>query len=101
MSNGYPTDRIHAIYSTLNDVSQTDTTALSRPGLPHLTLHPNVIGPLEGANGDEEESTEDEMEWEEVDLCATTTTNGDKNAPSGLPTQDVTITLSENVDTPK
>jgi hypothetical protein len=101
MSNGYPTDGIDAIYSTLNDVSQTDRTSLSSSGLPHLTLHPNVMGTLDGANGDEEDSTEDEMEWEEVDLRAITTTNGDKNAPSGLPTQDVTITFSENVDKPK
>jgi hypothetical protein len=97
MSNGHPIDSIDGIYSTLNNVSQTDGTAPLGLGLPHLALHPNVMGLLNGANEDEEESTEDEMEWEEVDLRAATTTNG----TSGLPTQDVTITLSENVDKPK
>jgi hypothetical protein len=101
MSNGYPTNGIDAIYSSLDDVSQTDTTPLSGSGLPHLALHPNMMGPLDDGNGDEEESTEDEMEWEEVDLRASTATNGDKNAPSGLLTQDVTITFGENVDKPK
>ena len=97
MSDGHPIDGIDGIYSTLNNVSQTDQTAPSGLGLPHLALHPNVMGLLNGANEDEEESTEDDMEWEEVDLRAATTTNG----TSGLPTQDVTITLSENVDKPK
>lgn len=89
-SNGYHNTGVYE-----HTLSNEFTRSIAN-GAPPLAELPQLAEQQHGMNrADEDEETDDEMEWEEVDLS--------RSVPDVvLPTQNVEITLGENVeDKPK